>query len=883
MSKVSQMPFEKGAGWIRADFHLHTIKEMGASRKKYREEFNGKEECRFVDAFVRKLESKNIHVAAVTNHNSFDLKEYKVLARAARSKNILILPGLELGIRGGNSTIHTLIVFDPKNLSTDNDFINSFLTTQFPLGNPGEGDPTSGEMVDVFNSLEAMAQDYFVIFAHVNSDNGLLNDLKKTYLKPVYDRIRNIWDARVLGFEGVKKNRDWVRDKLPKEMPIPAFTAGSDPRDSIEQVGRSENGTCFLKISDLSFQAVQFALKDFRLRVRDTFPEERKRPVIDRVEIDGGKLERCSTFYSHELNTLIGSRGSGKSLQIEALRWCLGKEPGDGDTGYKKNLVHAFLDKGAVVNVYGKNQYGDSVKITRAYTEKTNPAPPIIEVEGRRSEISVDSVFPGLLYFGQKDLSERPENFTGQLFAQILGAVPQDLQNQEQMALVAYEKAIDHYLTAQKAKKEDDQLLYEQKNLHNELDSIKKHGVEEKLREITLFDQDARRLKKFTVDYMEAAQQFSDASEDMGNFNFEEILFKSNANQEFIPQLKLLQSEHEQQTSVAKKNLLEFNRIQDTLQKIEQQIEVKKQELQQQFATILREINVPELNIDDYRKKVSRFEQLTEIRRLTAQEGGRTSQYEKDMISAGENWLRSRRAITEHFTQKTEEVNGTLSSTLRLGITFQGNKEDFRFFLEDMFRGSRFDSTSYDRLLNACENGLDLFTRRREIVSSELSQRMGEIFEETLNTSLKKILTFSPKDSRTIHFENKSIDELSLGKRAMSLLLLLLSLENHPIILLDQPEDDLDNETIHKLVVEPLVHKKENTQFIIATHNPNIPVLGDAEQVIACYEETRDKFSWQTGSLDYLPTKKAIIAIMEGGQNAFDTRHNIYTLWKNSN
>jgi hypothetical protein len=253
------------------------------------------------------------------------------------------------------------------------------------------------------------------------------------------------------------------------------------------------------------------------------------------------------------------------------------------------------------------------------------------------------------------------------------------------------------------------------------------------------------------------------------------------------------------------------------------------------------------------------------------------------MVAAGNVWLAARQAITGDYQRKIKLVNSRLPANIRIGIQFQGDKENFRQFLESIFRGSRFDSDSYDRLLAASNNGLDLFKRKKQIIATELSERMGEIFTEKLNANFKTMLTFSPKDARTINYDATPINELSLGKRAMALLLLLLSLENHPIIILDQPEDDLDNETIHRLVVKPLLERKVSIQFVIATHNPNLPVLGDAEQVIACYESKRSEYTQETGSLDRATIKDAIVNIMEGGKEAFEKRHGIYAPWKKSN
>ncbi|MDR1281345.1 MAG: AAA family ATPase [Opitutaceae bacterium] len=880
-------PFPSGATWVRADFHLHTIKEPGASRKDYRAEFKDREND-FPREFIQRLKQEEVRAGVITNHNSFDFAEYKSLAKQARAGGILLLPGVELGVRDGDSSIHTLIAFDPETLSADNNFIARFLHGQFPRGNPQEGDATTDDLAGCLEKLEGLGVQYFVVFAHVDSDNGFFRTVNKTELTPIYNRIKDIWDNRVLGLqnpkapEGVDDYLKWAKQKLPDGMPVPALVAGSDPM-TIADVAASARGLCHLKISDLTFHSVQFALKDHFLRVSPDKPVGKKRPVIRTLEIDGGRRRYAAYQLSTELTTLIGSRGSGKSLMIETLRWGLGIESGEGDRAYKKDLIHAFLDKGAVVKIKGENGYGDKVIVTRAYTERTSPSPPQVFINEKQSRLDVNQVFPGLLYFGQKDLGARQENFYEQFFSQVLGAYPEQLAEAGQHALRAFERSIDNYLIATKAKSEDDQHRYEQENLKKQLDAFKERGVEQQLKDITAFDQDVRRFGRFRKQY---AESFSCIENEVGEWRGAfpvEPVFKASANAAFNTELDGLKSAHNKTASLFEQGMKDAAAIRAAIDGIHGRLETRRMELQGQFAAILRDLNMPDLDIDAYRKMVSRHEQLVEIRKLTEERGGKLGQFERDLLAAGETWHKARQAITHFYQGKIDEVNARLPANIRIGIRFQGDKDSFRQFLESIFRGSRFDETSYDALLAACDSGLDLFKRKTQIIQSELSQRMGEIFSGKLSERFKGILTFSPKDARTINYDNVSINELSLGKRAMALLLLLLSLENHPIIILDQPEDDLDNETIHRLVVKPLLKKKTDIQFIIATHNPNLPVLGDAEQVIACHESSRGHYGEDTGSLDRESTKNAIVNIMEGGKEAFAKRHDIYTLWKKSN
>ena len=97
--------------------------------------------------------------------------------------------------------------------------------------------------------------------------------------------------------------------------------------------------------------------------------------------------------------------------------------------------------------------------------------------------------------------------------------------------------------------------------------------------------------------------------------------------------------------------------------------------------------------------------------------------------------------------------------------------------------------------------------------------------------------------------------------------------------MIDQPEDDLDNQTIFEDVIKLIRNLKQGIQFIFATHNANFPVLGDAEQVAAC-SFTAGEGAIQVGSIDEPEIQRAIVSIMEGGHEAFARRKEIYQLWK---
>ena len=121
----------------------------------------------------------------------------------------------------------------------------------------------------------------------------------------------------------------------------------------------------------------------------------------------------------------------------------------------------------------------------------------------------------------------------------------------------------------------------------------------------------------------------------------------------------------------------------------------------------------------------------------------------------------------------------------------------------------------------------------------------------------------------------KTIETGSVGEKSTAVLSLLLSAGDQPIII-DQPEDDLDNQYVYNVVVDLLRRRKFSRQVIIATHNANIPVNGDAELIVALGAEDRLGKVLDFGSIDQRDIRDQVSVIMEGSAEAFRLRRERY-------
>jgi ABC-type lipoprotein export system ATPase subunit len=126
-----------------------------------------------------------------------------------------------------------------------------------------------------------------------------------------------------------------------------------------------------------------------------------------------------------------------------------------------------------------------------------------------------------------------------------------------------------------------------------------------------------------------------------------------------------------------------------------------------------------------------------------------------------------------------------------------------------------------------------------------------------------------------ILFDNKNIKQLSPGERGALLIIFYLLIDKGDIpLIIDQPEDNLDNESVFEYLVPYIKQAKQRRQIIIVTHNPNIAVVADAEQVI--YTEldkaNGNQIKYITGAIEDKEINKQIVKVLEGTMPAFDNR-----------
>ena len=317
------------------------------------------------------------------------------------------------------------------------------------------------------------------------------------------------------------------------------------------------------------------------------------------------------------------------------------------------------------------------------------------------------------------------------------------------------------------------------------------------------------------------------------------------------------------------------------------------------------------------KQKVEQNEQLKKIAEQIALEKERLQaaeereEKEKKLIDALENKKleindshRKYRKAYEAYCSSVNAIGISKSTSLSFSANIEWKKKAFTEFIYEAFDNRYF--TSFNN-----KHGYTITDPREDEYDGHLlidiwdallmKSKIGELNLKgtyTLKTALERLFDNWFNLHYSVTSGNDTIADMSAGKKAHALLELLISLKDTSCpILIDQPEDDLDNRSIYNDLVRFIKNKKFDRQIIVVTHNANVVLGADAEQIIIANQNGKDtpnndelRFEYRSGAIednDYDLTQKGILYqkgiqtqicdILEGGKIALELRSNKYT------
>ena len=851
-------------------------------------------------SIVDKALALGISVLAVTDHN--DVSGVPAFRAAAAGHALHVFPGFELSSSEG---VHVLCLYRPD---SDQDQLGRYLGA-FDITNTSPStDLSSMAFVDILAKVRE--QGGVSVAAHVTSDQGGMLRVLKGQARIRAWRSEHLLAIQIPGpvadlphdLRQIVENRnaDYRRNDAPEDKLAIAAVNAMDivkPDDLDDRAA-----TCWIKMSDVSIEGLRQAFLDpgsrIRLNPKDGKLEPEEHAELLSLAWEGGFLDRAEVGFNPNLNVLVGGRGTGKSTIVESIRAVLGLDAGGAEAQKAhEGIVHHVLRNGTKVSLHVRSQ---RPAIREYRIERTIPNPPLVKDDvGEVSSLAPADVLPRIEVFGQHEVSEltkSPEKLTLLLDRFVkrddaLARRKADLRRE-------LERSRRSSTETRNELEQIEERLAALPGLAETLARFKEAGLEERLKERSLL---VREEQIFTS-IPDRLATFRECLESLKSELPVDRAFLSARALEELPAKETLGRLNSVFERLDSDLAAIVQSLEAALQRSEQGVndvrilwESRKHEVQAAYEKILRELQKSGVDGEEFIRLRRQIEALRPLRESQAS----LQRVEKEQSDRRRGllaeWEDLKAEAFRHLDRAARKVSRELRDRVQIEVTVAGDREPLFKILRDevggrlaetieTLRGAR--DLSLTQFVAVCRAGAQKVVESFGGIPAKQAESLAQADEEVLmrieeldlppTTAIR--LNTAPLDEPPSW---QTLDELSTGQKATAVLLLLL-LESDAPLIVDQPEDDLDNRFITEGVVPRMREEKQRRQFVFSTHNANIPVLGDAELIVgltASGEAERGHAriaSEHVGSIDDRQVRELVEEILEGGKDAFERRRRKY-------
>ncbi len=800
---------------------------------------------------------------------------------------VVVFPGFEVAT---TEKIHWVCLF-PED--TSNQQLERFLG-KLHLTDPTDGvRPSELGGQQLLRSVDELGG--FCFGAHVTSNSGLLKQ-----------KLNHLWqDGRLRAAQipgsvddlpaaykqiALNQNSAYKRDHPVALINAKDVAKPDDLRDA--------RASTLIKMTRPCFASFLMAFKDPESRVRLVDQvQEHFYSQIESIRIEGGYFDGLRANLSGHLNAVIGGRGTGKSTLLECLRYAL-DVPHKGEDAKRQGdqIVKENLGKAGGRVIVTLSSAANNMKrytVIRRYGEP----PRVIDETGNKSALhpGID-LLPGVELYGQNEIFELAKS-PGALTRVLDRFLPESVEQQSRLDS-ARRKLKENGERLVKAREQRDEIeaqIMQLPKLEEQVRQFKDQGLEEKLKQVPLLEKERQlgpRMMEEVVHARSGQQQFEESLPD--------LVFLSDKGLEGLPHGELLRRGRtilEALDMTLRQKLGEIDMAMGEAEtalaviseEFRQALEQSEVQLETEFTTLPGVAGKDGKEIGrSYQRLLREIEQVKPAQaRLKAVDALVVELEQNRRNLLGEiSDIRSARTAAKQTAVKS--LNKRLAGKLRTIIVPDGLRQPLREFLQGLPGVGEKRTEWVDEAQNltvmglvaAIREGKDALQGRDWGLTSGLAEALTRLTPPQLyaleavdledRVSLELNVSHSGEQFR-------ELERLSTGQQCTAILHLLL-LENVDPLVMDQPEDNLDNAFIAERIVQELRAAKTERQFLFATHNANIPVFGDAEWIGVC-SATEDRAEMPPaaqGSIDIPAIRDQVTSILEGGREAFMQRKEKY-------
>lgn len=839
-----------GAEFRKADLHVHTPGSYD-----YKSNLSPAE---LVDAFIE----EGLELVVAADHNNPGWFEELRDAAQDREESLKILPGVEITTpQGGDNQIHLVAIFPPENVAEIPALLHSINI-----------DPTQPSDTQATHSIPEICNEIrdrggLAVLAHIDTNSGALAETESGNIRD------KIFDPElVAAIEIVDQD---FREEFP-EFPAIRSSDAHHP----DHLGQRYT---YLKMTNPSFEGLQTALSDPESRIRFDKPDY-DHAYINAIRFEGPFFNDRAIQLSPNLNCLIGGKGTGKSSVIQQARYAFGIEPRpDRIREDYHSLIQATMAPDGEIKVQVVTENGDTYWICRTYNEE----PIVYRADGTEADIGIETFrdeFFDLEIHSQGQLLAQARNTSNQLDLIDSYFDFDDQKRQREEIKSDLRSNAQSLATARADRNRIESEITDYDAVRENLALMEDSGVEKFLDDQESWDEEKAHLDRLEDSLSDLEDTIPTEDElptppvaELEDTPNEDLLADaSHTVEDARNDVAQIISDIEDRVEEARSQLIESTEQWDELN----------QDRQDEYQRLADEIEEETgVDIDEY---FDLKEEAAELDTLEANLNEKESEIEElenerqDLLTQ----LRDiRRSITD--TRRTGITNITESlQNIRVRLEPAGNRESFKSWFNDVLNGSNVRTTDKEAIAEEFDPEV-LF----EVIRGKETQRLVDavgltqtaaenvVEFDNLRNQLHELQIKELHDRPIIEIEHegkwKSLDEMSDGQKCTALLSIAMLERDKPLIV-DQPEDMLDNEYIYDEVVEMSGQVKETRQIIAATHNANIPILGDAEKINVMFCNGHQGFIHERGSIDDPDVRKKAKKILEGGEDAFNERTEKY-------
>jgi energy-coupling factor transporter ATP-binding protein EcfA2 len=856
---------------------------------KYRGADHGLDEAGYNAQVLQICQSEDINVVGIADHGSVNTLD--ALRQVLVSGGITVFPGFEIA---SSEKAHFVCLFPEDTTVQQLERYLGNLKLLDPKGGVRPSSLSAEQLLEEVHKLGGLAY-----AAHCTDDSGILRiKLNHVWQNPGLQAAQIPGTLDELKTDEGNSYRQILLNKDPnyrRERPLGIINARdvAEPNDV-----HAPQTCCLVRMTQPCFDAFKLAFRDPESRVRLLSDrEERFFSRLERVRFTAGYLSGVDIQWSGHLDTIIGGRGTGKTTLLECIRYALEQEPiSDRAKRTHREIVKENLGPGRVeIDIRSFAMQGRKFTISRRYGE----AAIVHDESGNTSTFRPADLLPGLEIFGQNEIFDIAQDEGGltRLLRRFLSSGDATDQRRTEIRDRLRENAKRLIDARGKLAEIEDQVARLPK-LEEQAKQFRAIGLGDKLALVPKLEKEKQLVLRVREEQRNLEEALSGLQEALPDMTFlGEEATKSLPHAQELRGLRehftVLRTEIESLISNARQKINSSNTaVNERMAILGKAIAGDEAALEKEFARI------PAFEGRSGREIGSAYQQvLKDIERIRPLKSSRDTRQKlvDELRRERDNLLAElSKAVADMAAEIDVELKSLrkkLAGKLKPHVDHAANRRALKDFLlacdlegvgEKRLQWlDEADDFSPIKLAQTIRQGPEALKSAGWGMTPGVAEALAKLPESKLleleAMELPDIIRLDLNISHGDKEDYRPIVKLSTGQQCTAVLHLLL-LDNRDPLIVDQPEDNLDNAFIAERIVSELRTAKLGRQFIFATHNANIPVFGDAEW-IGVLQAGEDQASMPDdfqGAVDVPEIRGQAAAILEGGREAFIQRKEKY-------